>query len=208
MKLIQVLGFTLLPLSIFAGALHDAAEEGDVEAVKSLIAKGEKINEQNEEYKQTPLHIAVYNENSELVKVLIKAGADVNIKMKNGYTALHIAAFYGDKKSVSSLLRGKADVNAKGDDGITPLHRAAEGGDVKTIKILLANGANVNAQSNDLVTPIHIAAYLGNADATGFLIQNGADINAKNKEGKTALDEATTAEEDKTIQILKAAGTK
>jgi ankyrin repeat protein len=71
---------------------------------------------------------------------------------------------------------------------------------------LLANGAKVNAQANDLSTPLHIAAYLGNADATRFLLQNNADMNAKNKEGRTALTEATAAEEAKTIEILKAAG--
>lgn len=208
MKLIPLLGLILLPLCIFASALHDAVEEGNLAEVKSLIAKGEDLNAQNSGYMQTPLQLAVYNENSDIVKVLIKAGADVNLKMKNGHTALHTAAFFGDTKSITFILRAKADVNAKSNDGTTPLHRAAEGGDTETIKLLLSYGAKIDAKTNDLTTPLHVAAFLGNAGATKVLLKNGADIKAKNILGHTALKEAIDAEETKTIKVLQAAGAK
>lgn len=202
MKCSHILGLTLLPLFLFAGPLHDAAEKGDLNAVKAMLSKGENIDEKNKQYAQTALQVAIHNEHPEIAKFLIESGANVNSRMNNGQTGLHTAAFFGDVKSVSSLLRAKADVNAKGDNGVTPLHRAAEGGDIETIKMLLASGAQINAQTNDLVTPLHIAAYIGNTKAAEFLIKNGADLHAKNAEGRTALQEAKDADELKTMQAI------
>lgn len=202
MKISHVLGLTLLPLWLFAGPLHDAAEKGDLDAVKALVAKGENIDAKNKQYAQTALHVAIHNEHADIARFLIKSGADVNAKMNNGQTGLHTAAFFGDVKSVTSLLRAKADVNAKDTNGVTPLHRAAEGGDIETIRILLASGAQINAQTKGLATPLHIAAYIGNTKAAEFLIKNGADLNAKNAEGRTALQEAKDANELKTMQVI------
>ncbi|HIC42999.1 MAG TPA: ankyrin repeat domain-containing protein, partial [Sulfurimonas sp.] len=74
MKLIQILGLTLVPLVLFANPLHDAAEDGDLKKLKKLISKGEDVNEKNVKYKQTPLHIAAYNEHSSIVKFLLRHG--------------------------------------------------------------------------------------------------------------------------------------
>lgn len=202
MKLVQILGIILLPLSLFATPLHDAVEDGNLKKVQALIAKGENVNAKNKTYDQTPLQIAAYNEHSSIVKLLIRSGAHIDEKMKNGRTALHIAAFYGDIKTLSYLLRANAKVNTKANDGITPLHRAAEGGDTEAIKMLLANGAVINARSLDYSTPLHIAAYIGNAPAAELLVKRGADLKARNSDGRTPLQEARDAEEIKTIQAL------
>ena len=59
--------------------LIGAAARGDVEEVRSWIARGENVNE-TDGFRRTPLSGAVRYGNSELVELLIARGADVNMR--------------------------------------------------------------------------------------------------------------------------------
>jgi ankyrin repeat protein len=67
---------------------------------------------------------AIYDSQPDLAKMLIDAGADVNLKGDSDWTALMFAAMRGDVESVKNLVDAKADVNSKTKDGETPLQRA------------------------------------------------------------------------------------
>jgi len=69
--------------------LHFAAKDGNVEAVRSLIAKGADVNAQIM-CGETPLHEAVNDDNIKLVEMLIKCGAKVNAIDDNGDTPLDL----------------------------------------------------------------------------------------------------------------------
>jgi ankyrin repeat protein len=70
-----------------AGPLHEAAKEGDLVKIKSLIAEGFDINtvDNNE---MTPLHLAAQIGYKEIAEILILKGANVNAKTKSGITPL------------------------------------------------------------------------------------------------------------------------
>jgi len=68
-------------------SIHDAAEEGNVEAVKQHLAAGTDVNLGGG---ATPLHPATYSGHKEIVELLIANGANVNTKAK-GWTPLDIA---------------------------------------------------------------------------------------------------------------------
>ncbi|RDD35204.1 Ankyrin repeat domain protein [Wolbachia endosymbiont of Cylisticus convexus] len=74
-----------------------------------------------------PLHFAALEGDLEVAEVLLKHGADVNVKSEQGYTPLHAAAWEGDLEVVKLLLKHEADVNARnlGLGENTPLHFAA-----------------------------------------------------------------------------------
>ena len=59
------------------------------------------------------------------VKALIEAGADLNAKENDGWTALHLAARNGKLDCVKALIEAGADLNAQKNDGSTALHLAA-----------------------------------------------------------------------------------
>ncbi|MBR3502332.1 MAG: ankyrin repeat domain-containing protein, partial [Alphaproteobacteria bacterium] len=68
----------------------------------------------------TPLMAAVTNEwNKDIIAILIKAGADVNLQDRSGKTALFYAAAYDCNKIISQLLAAGADTDIKDFDGLT-----------------------------------------------------------------------------------------
>ena len=79
-------------------SIHDAAKDGNIEAVKQHLAAGSDVDAK-EKYEKTPLHHAAKAGYYEIVEVLIAAGADVNAMNDYGGTPLHYAA-HEDRKSV------------------------------------------------------------------------------------------------------------
>ena len=94
-------------------ALHNAILKLDLDGtgncrlkiIKFLIKKGANVNAQESRYGYTPLHLAVLDtidselslEHKTIFDTLIKAGANLDIKAVNGYTALDIAMVCDDK---------------------------------------------------------------------------------------------------------------
>ena len=124
-------------------SIHEAAERGDIEAVKQHIAAGSDLSAMDGEFGgTTALHIAALYGDKELAELLIANGADVNAKNRVGLTPLHRAAENGHKEIAEQLIAKGADVNAKDDDGITALDLAKgeswEDPEVKTVKSQIA----------------------------------------------------------------------
>lgn len=69
----------------------------------------------------TPLILASNRCNPEVVKILINAGADVNLHNNTGDTALMSAAVKSCGKVAHLLVKAGADINAKNEDGVTAL---------------------------------------------------------------------------------------
>ena len=72
-------------------SIHDAAREGNIEAVKQHIAAGTDVNEKDDS-EWTPLHHAALFDHKEIAKLLIAKGADENAKDHNGTTPLDWAS--------------------------------------------------------------------------------------------------------------------
>ena len=125
-------------------SILDAAERGDIEAVKQHIAAGSDLSAKDDAYGgTTALHIAALYGDKELAELLIANGADVNAMNKVGLTPLHRAAENGHKEIAEQLIAKGADVNAKTDDGITALDltkgQSWDDPEVKTVKSQIAN---------------------------------------------------------------------
>ena len=73
-------------------SIHEAAEVGNIEAIKQHIAAGTDVNAKDFGFSQTGLHFAVKNGHKEIVELLIASGADVNAKDGTEWPALHRAA--------------------------------------------------------------------------------------------------------------------
>jgi len=172
--------------------LYQAAADGDIERVKSLLAGEAEIDTANE-WGWTPLYVAVATGKSDVVEVLLDKGADPNQKSSRGQTALQLAMGSNQQGIVESLVAHGADITTPGRNGITPLHTAAERGSLELVELMIAKGADVNVNAKTWAgTPLHQAAGEGHMDVVKLLLAKGADINGRNSANGTPLHWATS----------------
>eukprot|EP01121_Diplochlamys_sp_Union-15-3_P019698 TRINITY_DN7490_c0_g1_i1.p1 TRINITY_DN7490_c0_g1~~TRINITY_DN7490_c0_g1_i1.p1 ORF type:complete len:231 (-),score=35.83 TRINITY_DN7490_c0_g1_i1:81-773(-) len=99
-------------------SLHYAAEYGNPEVVKTLLAGNADCNIADATGK-TPFHLACQM-HPNIVKFMLDKNGDVHKKDLNGWTPLHVAAHYRHIETVELLLTKGADKNAKTIDGKMP----------------------------------------------------------------------------------------
>lgn len=93
--------------------IHTAIVSGNLEAVQQHIAAGSDINIKDPFGGSSPLISAAVFGKEDIAKVLIDAGADLNIQNNDGSTALHTAAFFCRPALVKLLLQKGADKTIK-----------------------------------------------------------------------------------------------
>ena len=106
-------------------SIHEAAEKGNIEAVKQHLAAGTDVNAKDDYIGMTILQSAALGGQKEIVELLIAKGADVNAKGSKGYfTPLDTALSHSLDKEITDLLRkhgGKTGEELKA-EGKLPTH--------------------------------------------------------------------------------------
>ena len=182
--------------------LLDAASDGDLTKLKSLIANGASVHTKSKGG-WTALHYAVwggrgddvvspeaYAERLEMVKFLLKKGAKVNAKESDGQTPI-MWSYRADitellmKNGASITIRSKSKEPAY----IHILYSANRHKDyIPILKLLLAAGINVNSVDKDKNTLLMRAVSRKQpVEAATLLLKRGAKVNLINKRGETAL---------------------
>jgi len=173
---------TLVLAILVSGATHapspvaDAAMRGDLDAVRTLIARGNDVNAAQGDG-MTALHWAASNGDAKIAALLLQARARVDVVTRiDAHTPLHIASRVGSAAVVKLLLDAGADASVRTGTGVAPIHFAALAGSGEVIAALLDRGADVNAREPAWEqTPLMLAAAGNRADAVRVLLQRGAD---------------------------------
>jgi len=84
-------------------SIHEAAIDGNIEAVKQHLATGTDVNAKADD-EWTPLHEAAWHGHKKIVELLIAKGADVNVKDGDGETPLG-KAIRNEQTKIADLLR-------------------------------------------------------------------------------------------------------
>ena len=148
--------------------------------------------DQSSIFKEPPLITAVWSENLDIVNVLLKYKAEVDIEVGGEYHVI------GGQLSTISI-----DDNILDDDDCcgancvsftccTPLFLAAARGHLDVLRCLIENGADINASTTDNCTPLMIAIENGKINVATFLIERGANVDLKDDRGDTALHYAVS----------------
>ena len=128
----------------------------------------------------TPLHEGSAKGKYEIVKLLLKHGADPTKKNRDGHTPMDLVK-EGDQ-DVLDLLRGDSAL----------LDAAKKGNLSRVQKLLTPENINCRDSQGRNSTPLHLAAGYNNLEVAEFLLENGADVNAQDKGGLIPLHNASS----------------
>ncbi|KAJ7485276.1 ankyrin repeat-containing domain protein [Mycena latifolia] len=138
---------------------------------------------------------------TDIVKLLIDRGVDVNTKRVNG-TALYLASGQGHYDVVRLLIEHGVDVNAQGGKYGSALQAASLRGHKDVVSVLIEHGADINAQGGHYASALQLASRAGHKDVVSVLIEHGADINAQSRHYASALQAASREGHKDVVSML------
>ena len=133
-------------------------DKANLNLVSDLIVLGANLDWQDYEYGWTALHWCAYLNHPEISRMLIDAGADVNIQHNGGWTALHWCADLNHPEIARMLIDAGADVNIQNEFGWTALHLCAYLNHPDIARILIDAGADKTIPNNDGKLPYELAS--------------------------------------------------
>ena len=160
-------------------SLADLVQAGKRDAALELVRLGANVNEAQGDG-TTALHWAVYNVDTDLVKLLLSREANPDVTNNFGSTPLTEAVKIANVEIVKQLLEADADPDGVNQDGQTALMLAANTGVLDVGKLLVKHGANVNAVEQWRGQTALMWAAAGNfPDFVDLLIDKGADVSIR-----------------------------
>jgi ankyrin repeat protein len=186
-------------------ALFDAAESGDADAVRRLLAEGVDPDAWNAGH-SAAIHLAARRKHIEVVRALLDGGADANRQEEGlGLTALLNALHARDEQTARLLIARGADVTLAG-GGYAPIIVASSNGSRPMLELLIEHGAVEGARNRShLVRAFHGAARGGRTEIVEALLAAGVPVDI-GLPGFTAFMQATWKGKLETARLLLGAG--
>lgn len=173
----------------YAG-MHAAAWRGDAAAVITAV-RGDI--HARDGHGRTPLHVATFARRVEVIRALVKAGADLGALENDRYDAVTIAAVADDEATLAVLLElgASAKLTTSRYDG-TALIAAAHLGHDGVVRQLIQAGAPLDHVNNLHWTALIEAVVLGDGGprhqrVVADLLAAGANPRLTDRDGRTAL---------------------
>ncbi|KAK6216875.1 hypothetical protein QIS74_06989 [Colletotrichum tabaci] len=151
-------------------------------------AAGRRPPQVDDDEWSTPLLAAAGRGHVQIVKLLVKSGADLESKSKSGKSCLFWAVEMRQMDTVRCCLDLGADLGAVRDEsGLGLFHRAVLDDDVPLLEVLLECCARLGERGREWVhmtdrhnrTPLYLAAEMGKAEIAELFVKAGADVNRR-----------------------------
>ncbi|EEB15094.1 ankyrin repeat and socs box protein, putative [Pediculus humanus corporis] len=175
-------------------AIHYCAAANQVDALKCLL----KLNAKKKEYlvnlttwenvTSLMLTLKTKSPSLEIIRTLLKAGADPNIYIKK-FTPLHFAVTVSQDLETISYLVNICDLFLKNTFNRTAFSEACFSNFSQAVKIFLSTNKNI-MKVNDEVPPLVYAAYNGNLEMVKLFLELGANVNTVCKAILPNVDDA------------------
>ena len=193
----------------FQLALETGNDNMDI--IELLLNNGAKTNLTNKD--EILLFLAIYKDDFEEMRRLIKNGTSINKRDDDGFTPLFYACISESIQEIKWLIENGANVDLADDEGYTPfsfcvgllneqeIDKEEKECIEKILKLLIKGGANVNVYEHYDNTALEIAAGTPDIDieVIKLLIINGADIHSGNNQ---ALKGALYENNSEVIELL------
>ena len=192
--------------------LKAACQQGHLNCVEILAKKGKARIDAPDTHGRTPFYMAVLGNHLDVVKFLVRNGADVEAEGREGRTALWEASINGHLQIVKYLLSQRANVEVRGGHlKATPLIVASQEGFVDVVTLLIIQGkADLKAKTLTGYSALHTAASNDHVAVMRCLLANGMDnaVNERNRNGETPLYVAANNGSEEAVRFLISEGAK
>lgn len=159
--------------------LKNIIETGNLKQIEQFLQRN--INQIDQVALDKALNIAAFYGDKHIVELLVKHGADINVRQENNMTPLDCAIENMQSNIIEFLLANGADVNLQDNYGVTPLHRAID------VEIEESNA---------------LEEYPPSIKITSLILAHNPNINVMDLNGKTPLDWATERQHIAAIELL------
>lgn len=171
-----------------AKELKKAIDSNDAWLLSQLLASGLNVDAYDKEEGVTSLIYATKLGKLDFVKILVEAGASLQITDYDACTAGTHAASMGNVECLKFLLSKGAEIEWQNCGNETLLEHALISHNIECIRVVLAAGANINACNNEnKLTPLMHSVMGGNLECVKELLFRGAKINCINNKNQNAL---------------------
>lgn len=193
--------------------LHCASMFDNPDIVEFLVTEGgADINALDKEHR-TPLLLAASRAGWRTVNILIRMGANIQLKDVNSRNVLHLVIMNGGRLEDFAEEVSKAQsksyllqlLNEKDSAGCSPLHYASREGHIKSLENLIRLGACINLKNNNNESPLHFAARYGRYNTVKQLLDSEKGsfiINESDGHGLTPLHIASQQGHTRVVQLL------
>ena len=180
--------------------LFDAVYADDLPTASDLLEQNKDLVLSFTDRKVSVLEVATATGRTNILKLLLKHGADVKLVSQN---PVLLAAFYNQPESLRLLFGAGAKADTVDSYGLAPLHWAALVGATEVADLLLKHHTDPNQEIKEVSqnpmygsesaavrgdTPLHLAALCGQTNLVLLLLKAGAEVNALNARQLTPLD--------------------
>jgi uncharacterized protein len=149
-------------------SIFDVARKGTLTQAKEIFADNPELLNSTNQNGFTPLILACYRGNEQVVTFLIENSKTLNVSSEMG-TPLMACSVKGNIKIAELLLKKGANVNLTDSKGTTALMYAAEFQNIDLIDLLLKYKANKSLKDKDGKTAFEFAVFSGNQTIINIL---------------------------------------
>lgn len=167
--------------------LYYAAFYGDTRMAKFCIDNQKGVELDINIDNQTPLILAATQQNSQLVDILVGAGASPDVFNLRGITPMCIAAINNDFETIKSFVKNKVPIDGRDAKLNTPLMHACACNCIEIAKYLVDCGAQIEAKNSIGATPLSFAVASNAKEIVSFLLFKRANANNVEGNGITPL---------------------
>jgi ankyrin repeat protein len=134
------------------------------------------------------LLLAINRETPDIARLLIRNGADVNVREESeGLSALLMASHHGYTELAADLLAAGADIHASDHWGYRPMMKAAAYGHSEILRGIVQHDNDANYQNAQGISAAYLAAQNGHLECLQLLVSVNAQFDAARDDGVTAL---------------------
>ena len=177
------------------------------DVLKEDVLKEDIVN-QLDDSGYPAVYYSISNNDIEMTKKLVKSGADIKMKFRDGQTLLYLATFlnnYDIAKYILKQINNDIDINAKlnNDKDETVLYLACRKGLKKFVDLFISYKPDFDIKCTKLLnTALNVASYTGSTSIVNILINNKANVNEENIYGQNAIYSACCCREVDNIEPI------